>query len=107
MFRKAYILPIAIFSFVVVSFSLSAQTAATPAATPTTSTSSDEAVMTRLTDLRDSFINQLKAEGFQPSLTPPKIVLDNPPSYGRYENDENILHIAVWSALKPDQQARF
>ena len=52
-------------------------------------------------------MNQLKAEGFQPSLAPPKIVLDNPPAYGRYEDDENILHISVWSALKPDQQARF
>jgi hypothetical protein len=104
MFRKAYISLIAILSFMVVSFSLSAQTAA---AKPAINTSSDEAVMKQLTDLRDSFINQLKAEGFQPSLTPPKIVLDNPPSFGRYEDDENILHIAVWSALKPDQQARF
>jgi hypothetical protein len=104
MFRKIYISLIAILSFVVVSLSLSAQTAA---AKPSTNTSSDEAVMKQLTDLRDSFINQLKAEGFQPSLAPPKIVLDNPPSYGRYENNENILHIAVWSALKPDQQARF
>ncbi|HEY3770629.1 MAG TPA: hypothetical protein VGN44_18290 [Candidatus Angelobacter sp.] len=104
MFRKIYISLIAILSFVFVSLSLSAQTAA---AKPSTNTSSDEAVMKQLTDLRDSFINQLKAEGFQPSLAPPKIVLDNPPSYGRYENDENILHIAVWSALKQDQQARF
>src|ERR1700685_4626650 len=105
MFHKAYIFLIAIFSFVVLSFSLSAQTAATPAATPATNTSSDEAVMTRLTALRDSFVNQIKAEGFQPSLPPPKIVLDNPPAYGRYEDDANILHISVWSALKPDQQA--
>ena len=104
MFRKAYISVIAILSFMVVSFSLSAQT---PTAAPANNASSDDAVMKQLTDLRDSFINQLKAEGFQPSLAPPKIVLDNPPSYGRYENDENILHIAVWSALKPDQQARF
>jgi hypothetical protein len=104
MFRKAYISLIAILSFMVVSFSLSAQTAA---AKPAINTSSDEAVMKQLMDLRDSFINQLKAEGFQPSLTPPKIALDNPPSFGRYEDDENILHIAVWSALKPDQQARF
>lgn len=107
MFRKAYISLIAIFSFVVVSFNLSAQTAAMPATTPTTDTSSNEAVMTRLMALRDSFINQIKAEGFQPSLPPPKIVLDNPPAFGRYEDHDNTLHIAVWSALKPDQQARF
>jgi hypothetical protein len=104
MFHKAYISLIAIFSFVVVSLSLSAQTAA---AKPATNTSQDEAVMKQLTDLRDSFINQLKAEGFQPSLTPPKIVLDTPSAFGRYEDEDNTLHIAVWSALKPDQQARF
>lgn len=63
--------------------------------------------MVQLTTLRDLFVAQVKAEGFQPSLAPPTIVLDNPPSYGRYEDDKNLLHIAVWTALTPDQQARF
>jgi hypothetical protein len=107
MFRKAYVSLLAIFSFVVMSFNLSAQSGARPAATPATNSSSNEAVMARLTALRNSFIRQIKAEGFKPSLPPPKIVLDNPPSYGRYENDQNTLHIAAWSALEPDQQARF
>jgi len=65
------------------------------------------ALVSRLTDLRDAFVSQIKAEGFRPRLPPPAIVLDNPPSYGRYENDENVVHIAAWSALSEEQQARF
>src|SRR5580704_14689303 len=64
-------------------------------------------VQTTLEALRDSFVNQVKAEGFQPSLPPPTIVLDDPPSLGNYENEKNLLHIAAWQSLAPDQQARF
>jgi len=63
--------------------------------------------MGQLITLRDSFVNQVKAEGFQPSLPPPTVVLDNPPSYGNYEGDKNLLHIAAWAALTPEDQARF
>jgi hypothetical protein len=91
---------------IVVLLSLTlASHAQSPAAA--SSAPSNEALMARLGALWDSFISQIKAEGFQPSLAPPAIVLDNPPSYGRYEDDQNLLHIAVWSALAPDQQARF
>jgi hypothetical protein len=106
MSRKAYIFLISFFLFVAVLMGM-AQTAAAPSAKPSADGPSDEAVMAKLTALRDSFINQIKAEEFQPSLPPPKIVLDNPPAFGRYEDHDNTLHIAVWSALKPDQQARF
>jgi hypothetical protein len=69
--------------------------------------SPDEAVMVQLTNLRDAFVTQIKAEGFKPRLPPPTIVTDNPPSYGNFEDDKNLLHIAVWSALTPEQQSRF
>ena len=77
------------------------------AQTPTALDESDRAVMGRLTTLRDSFVNQIKAEGFQPSLPAPTIVLDNPPSFGDYEDGKNLLHIAAWSALTSEEQARF
>ena len=68
----------------------------------------DESILSsQLLGLRDAFVNQIKSEGFHPRLSPPAIVLDNPPSYGRYENDQNVVHIAVWSALSEEQQARF
>ena len=52
-------------------------------------------------------MNQVKSEGFKPSLPPPQIVVDNPPSFGNYEDEKNVLHIAAWQNLPPDQQARF
>jgi hypothetical protein len=90
MYRSFFVRLVAICIFVAVPASSSAQTA-TP---PSEDASSKEALMGQLTALRDSFVNQVKAEGFQPSLPPPTIVVDNPPSYGRYEDDKNLLHIA-------------
>ena len=63
--------------------------------------------MAQLITLRDSFVDQIKAEGFQPSLPPPTIVLGNPPAYGNYQADKNLVNIAAWSALPSEDQARF
>src|ERR1700759_4698306 len=83
-----------------------AQTTA-PIASPPANSSSNEAKMAELVNLRNDFIQTVRARGFEPTLAPPIILLDNPPSYGNYEDEKNILHIAAWSALSPDQQARF
>jgi hypothetical protein len=73
---------------------------------PQSETPSTIALEAQLVALRDSFVSQIKPEGFRPSL-PPQIVIDNPPSYGRYQNDQNLLHISAWNNLPPDQEARF
>lgn len=78
-----------------------------PAPSPAVNSASNEAELAKLVALQKDFIETIKADGFQPSLAPPTIVLDNPPSYGEYEDEKNVLHIAVWSALSPEQQARF
>lgn len=72
-----------------------------------TETPSKTALKAQLIALRDSFVSQIKAEGFKPSLPPPEIVIDNPPSYGRYEKEQNLLHISAWKSLPPDQESRF
>jgi hypothetical protein len=82
-------------------------TAAFSLSTAVAEISPDEVLLRQLTTLRDAYVSQIKAEGFRPGLAPPTIVLDNPPSYGNYEDDKNLLHIAVWSALTPEQQSRF
>jgi hypothetical protein len=64
-------------------------------------------VMAQLSTMRDNFISTIKSSGFQPSVPPPTILLDNPPSYGDFEEDTNELHISVWSALTKEQQGRF
>jgi hypothetical protein len=91
MFRRAGV-------FVAAAFSLS---------TALAESSPDEVAMAQLTSVRDAFVSQIKVQGFRPSLPAPTIVLDNPPSYGNFEDDKNLLHIAMWSALTPEQQSRF
>jgi hypothetical protein len=76
-----------------------------PTATP--DAASKEDVMVKLNELRDRFIRAIKADGFRTRLPAPTIVLDNPVSYGNFEEDKNLLHIAVWSALTEQQQSRF
>jgi hypothetical protein len=73
----------------------------------TSQAESNKELMTQLLALRGSFTKAIKAQGFTPRLPAPTIVLDNPPSYGNYENDKNVLHIAVWSALTDEQRGRF
>jgi hypothetical protein len=68
---------------------------------------SNDALHARLNALRDSFVDAIKASGFKPSIDPPQIALDNPPSFGRYDDGSNLLHIAAWSELGPDGEARF
>jgi hypothetical protein len=65
------------------------------------------ALMTQLVALRNSFIRAIEDQGYKPRLPPPTVVLDNPPSYGNYEDHKNLLHIAVWSALSEEQRQRF
>jgi hypothetical protein len=78
----------------------------TPASTQAQDPSND-ALRAQLTALRDSFVDSINAAGFKPSLDPPQIVLDNPPSFGRYDSDSNLIHIAAWSELGPDGEGRF
>jgi len=65
------------------------------------------AVMPKLIALRDDFINKIKAFGYTPDLAPPEIILDNPRSFGNYENEKNLLHIGEWNALPPNLKEIF
>jgi hypothetical protein len=103
MFLGRFIFVVSAFLFVGVSPAQTIQTDTPPAG----NSSSNQAVMAQLVVLQNDFIATIRADGFTPTLPAPTIVLDNPPSYGRYEDDKNLLHISVWSALSAEQQARF
>ncbi|MGN6181402.1 MAG: hypothetical protein ACTHNW_19620 [Mucilaginibacter sp.] len=45
--------------------------------------------------------------GFTPSLDAPKIVLDNPRSFGNYEKESNVLHTCDWNTLPPPARDLF
>jgi hypothetical protein len=68
---------------------------------------STDTALEKLITLRDNFINQIKALGFNPALPAPKIVLDNPRSFGNYDSAENILHTTDWKTLPPEAQKIF
>lgn len=102
MVRSIFLSLIAIVLFVTAPVGLFSQT---PAATP--NGPAGNSTLAQLAALRDDFIAQIKAEGFQPSLAAPAIVLDNPQAYGRYDDEKNVLHMSEWSTLAAEQQARF
>ena len=75
---KAWLHWIAAAALAIIPACTSAQTLPPPSTNPP----SEKALMTQLVALRDSFVGQIKGEGFQPSLPPPDIILDNQPSFG-------------------------
>jgi hypothetical protein len=68
---------------------------------------SNDSIMKMQTALRDDYIDKVKAMGFTPSLNPPPIVLDNPRSWGNYDDSANIIHTCDWKTLSPEQKAVF
>jgi len=56
--------------------------------------------LTELTALRDNFIADINSFGYTPSLPPPVLSLDNPVSFGNYDDTTNILHTTSdWHTL--------
>ena len=68
---------------------------------------SDDSIKKMQTALRDDYIGKIKAMGFTPSLNPPQIVLDNPRSWGNYNDSANIIHTCDWKTLPSEQKAVF
>ena len=58
-----------------------------------------DTVMAKVVALQADFVSKIKAAGYQPRLKPPTIVIDNPPSFGNYDNDKDILHTSDWTTL--------
>jgi hypothetical protein len=67
----------------------------------------NDTLLKRLTILRESYINEIKSFDFKPSLSAPELVLDNPRSFGNYENEKNILHTCDWNTLPPQVHQLF
>jgi hypothetical protein len=59
----------------------------------------EDSIMRKLNALRDDYIGKIKAIGYKPSLNAPVIVLDNPRSYGNYDDKNNVLHMGDWKTL--------
>ena len=68
---------------------------------------SKDSVMARLTALTGDFTGKIKAMGYTPRLKIPEIVLDNPRSFGNYDDEKNILHTCYWPTLPSEGRAVF
>jgi hypothetical protein len=66
-----------------------------------------DSVMARQVALTADFVNKIKAAGLTPSLSVPKIILDNPRSFGNYDDSLNVLHTCDWATLPPSGRAVF
>lgn len=88
-------------SVTVLIFSLSISSPAILAQT------SKDSILQRQINLRDDYINKIKAMGFTPSLNPPPIVLNNPRSWGNYDDSANIIETCDWNTLPAEQRAVF
>lgn len=67
----------------------------------------EDSVMTELNALKDDYVGKIKKIGFTPSLEVPQIVLDNPRSFGNYDDSLNVLHTCNWNTLPPEGKAFF
>ncbi len=66
-----------------------------------------DTTLPQLTAFRDAFVGRIKAMGYTPSLASPPIVMDNPPSWGNYDDSANVLHTCDWATLPQEQKAIF
>ncbi len=61
--------------------------------------------LARVTALRDRFVAQLKMDGFTCPIAPPKILVEDVPSMGQYDDETNTLRTADWTLLNPGEKA--
>jgi hypothetical protein len=71
------------------------------------SNDSDQEVYRKLLDLRSDFIKRIRYEGYSPSLPPPAIEMGDPPTFGNYDVEKNVLYIAIWSRLTAAEKDHF
>ena len=63
--------------------------------------------MTKVTALRDAFIERIHSAGFTCPIAAPAIVVEDVPSFGQYDDSTNTLHTTEWAILRPEEKALF
>jgi hypothetical protein len=59
------------------------------------------------TALRDSFVNATVSAGMSCPIAPPKIVVEDVPSYGSYDPATNTLTTSAWEQLTDEEKSGF
>jgi hypothetical protein len=66
-----------------------------------------DTTLPKLEAFRDARVGRIKAMGYTPSLPAPPIVMDNPRSFGNYDDSNNVLHTCDWATLPQEAKAIF
>ncbi len=74
---------------------------------PPAETAATKATLVEMTGLRDSFVKRVQAAGFRCPIAPPRIVVEDVPSFGQYNPETNTLRTSDWTLLNPREHALF
>jgi hypothetical protein len=64
-------------------------------------------VRVQATALRDAFVKATVAAGMSCPIAPPKIVVEDVPSYGEYDPETNTLKTSAWELLSNEEKGGF
>ena len=65
------------------------------------------AVLSRVTAVQAAFVERVHAAGFTCPIAVPKILVEDIPSFGNYDEKTNIVHTSAWVLLKPEEKTLF
>ena len=74
-------------------------------AAPSTANEAQAATLVKMTALRDQYVGQLKTDGFTCPIPAPKILVEDVPSMGQYDDETNTLRTTDWTLLNPQEKA--
>ena len=80
---------------------------APPSMTPEQVTAEKAETLTRVTALRDQFVAKVHAAGKSCPFASPKILLEDVPSFGQYDDATNTLRTSDWTMLQPEERVLF
>lgn len=64
-------------------------------------------VEVRLSALLNAFVDETSASGIACAIKPPKILVQDVPSFGTYDPDKNTLTSPAWEQLTPEEKSIF
>jgi len=66
-----------------------------------------EATRVKMTALRDEFVKATVEAGFSCAIAPPKVVVEDVPSYGNYDPPTNTVQTAGWELMSDRERGLF
>lgn len=74
---------------------------------PAVETPDTSATLATSTAMRDAFIARIHALGYTCPIAPPRVVVEDVPSFGQYVSETNTLRTSDWSVANPQEKTLF